>query len=159
GPARHLDDGLGFAALVDGAHLMEVEIREPQLAATPARALAEGKTSEQRFELHGTSVVSTEGERIRSSKRRIGLRPYQPGARRVYQPGPSVTPRTESVIAATRPCPGAPNCVRRPHLENAWGVSAPVTLLFPDLVDSTELLQRVGDERAQRIFRAHHRLL
>jgi class 3 adenylate cyclase len=38
-------------------------------------------------------------------------------------------------------------------------VSAPVTLLFTDLVNSTELLQRVGDERAQRIFQAHHRLL
>src|SRR5262245_63144905 len=39
------------------------------------------------------------------------------------------------------------------------GASTPVTLLFTDLVDSTELLQRVGDERAQRIFQAHHRLL
>src|SRR5262245_64464434 len=38
-------------------------------------------------------------------------------------------------------------------------MSAPVTLLFTDLVNSTELLQRVGDERAQRIFQAHHRLL
>ena len=38
-------------------------------------------------------------------------------------------------------------------------LSAPVTLLFTDLVNSTELLQRVGDERAQRIFQAHHRLL
>src|SRR5262245_12335285 len=38
-------------------------------------------------------------------------------------------------------------------------MSTPVTLLFTDLVDSTELLQRVGDERAQRIFQAHHHLL
>src|SRR5262245_46423893 len=38
-------------------------------------------------------------------------------------------------------------------------MSAPVTLLFTDLVNSTELLQRVGDERGQRIFQAHHRLL
>ena len=38
-------------------------------------------------------------------------------------------------------------------------MSVPVTLLFTDLVNSTELLQRVGDERAQRILRAHHRLL
>jgi class 3 adenylate cyclase/tetratricopeptide (TPR) repeat protein len=37
--------------------------------------------------------------------------------------------------------------------------TGPVTLLFTDLVNSTELLQRVGDERAQRILRAHHRLL
>src|SRR4029453_17999316 len=38
-------------------------------------------------------------------------------------------------------------------------MSTPVTLLFTDLVNSTELLQRVGDERAQCIFQAHHRLL
>jgi class 3 adenylate cyclase len=37
--------------------------------------------------------------------------------------------------------------------------TAPVTLLFTDLVSSTELLQRAGDEQAQRIFQAHHRLL
>src|SRR5262245_3408220 len=43
--------------------------------------------------------------------------------------------------------------------KDAAAVSAPVTLLFTDLVNSTELLQRVGDERAQRIFQAHHRLL
>src|SRR5439155_1482774 len=35
----------------------------------------------------------------------------------------------------------------------------PVTLLFTDLINSTELLRRVGDERAQRIFQAHHKLL
>jgi class 3 adenylate cyclase len=34
-----------------------------------------------------------------------------------------------------------------------------VTLLFTDLVGSTELLARAGDEEAQRIFRAHHDLL
>jgi len=34
-----------------------------------------------------------------------------------------------------------------------------VTILFTDLVNSTELLQRAGDERAQRIFQAHHNLL
>src|SRR5258707_12606443 len=33
------------------------------------------------------------------------------------------------------------------------------TLLFTDLVNSTELLGRAGDERAQQIFRAHHKLL
>ena len=33
------------------------------------------------------------------------------------------------------------------------------TILFTDLVDSTELLQQAGDERALRIFEAHHRLL
>src|ERR1700740_465609 len=34
-----------------------------------------------------------------------------------------------------------------------------VTLMFTDLVNSTELLQRAGDESAQRIFAAHHKLL
>ncbi|MGB2694066.1 MAG: AAA family ATPase [Dehalococcoidia bacterium] len=34
-----------------------------------------------------------------------------------------------------------------------------ITILFTDLVGSTELLQRAGDEQAQRIFKAHHRLL
>jgi adenylate cyclase len=37
--------------------------------------------------------------------------------------------------------------------------SAVVTILFTDLVGSTELLARAGDEEAQRIFRAHHTLL
>jgi len=36
---------------------------------------------------------------------------------------------------------------------------ATVTILFTDIVESTELLRRAGDERAQRIFRAHHKLL
>src|SRR4029450_10756379 len=31
---------------------------------------------------------------------------------------------------------------------------APVTLLFTDLANSTELLHRVGDEQAQRVLRA-----
>src|SRR5437879_4358719 len=39
------------------------------------------------------------------------------------------------------------------------GGGATVTILFTDLVGSTELLQRAGDEQAQRIFKAHHRLL
>jgi class 3 adenylate cyclase/tetratricopeptide (TPR) repeat protein len=37
--------------------------------------------------------------------------------------------------------------------------SGVVTILFTDLVGSTELLARAGDEEAQRIFRAHHDLL
>ena len=37
--------------------------------------------------------------------------------------------------------------------------AATATLLFTDLVNSTELLGRAGDERAQQIFRAHHKLL
>jgi class 3 adenylate cyclase len=35
----------------------------------------------------------------------------------------------------------------------------PVTILFSDLVDSTRMLERVGDERAQRIFARHHERL
>ncbi len=34
-----------------------------------------------------------------------------------------------------------------------------VTLLFTDLVGSTELLSRTGDEKARHIFAAHHQLL
>src|SRR5262245_39075382 len=37
--------------------------------------------------------------------------------------------------------------------------AAPVTLLFTDLVESTALFQRVGDERAQRVLHAHRQLL
>jgi class 3 adenylate cyclase len=33
------------------------------------------------------------------------------------------------------------------------------TILFTDLVDSTTLMQRVGDERAQKLFETHHQLL
>jgi class 3 adenylate cyclase/tetratricopeptide (TPR) repeat protein len=34
-----------------------------------------------------------------------------------------------------------------------------VTILFTDLVNSTELMQRAGDEDAQRIFKAHYQVL
>ncbi|HEV8627468.1 MAG TPA: adenylate/guanylate cyclase domain-containing protein [Acidimicrobiia bacterium] len=34
-----------------------------------------------------------------------------------------------------------------------------MTILFTDLVGSTDLLSRAGDEDAQRILRAHHQLL
>jgi adenylate cyclase len=37
--------------------------------------------------------------------------------------------------------------------------SGTVTLLFTDLVNSTELLSRTGDESAHRIFETHHKLL
>src|SRR5262249_34709933 len=33
------------------------------------------------------------------------------------------------------------------------------TILFTDVVDSTVLMQRLGDERAQRVFEGHHRML
>jgi class 3 adenylate cyclase len=36
---------------------------------------------------------------------------------------------------------------------------ATTTILFTDLVNSTELLQRAGEEGAQRVFQAHHTLL
>jgi tetratricopeptide (TPR) repeat protein len=39
------------------------------------------------------------------------------------------------------------------------GRASTVTLLFTDLVNSTALLQRAGDEQAQRVFQAHHKLL
>src|SRR5262249_2807528 len=35
----------------------------------------------------------------------------------------------------------------------------PVTVLFTDLVSSTAILERVGDEQAQRVLRGHRRLL
>ena len=38
-------------------------------------------------------------------------------------------------------------------------VAGSVTVLFTDLVNSAELLQQADDERAQRILRAHHKLL
>jgi class 3 adenylate cyclase/tetratricopeptide (TPR) repeat protein len=41
----------------------------------------------------------------------------------------------------------------------AEGGSGLVTILFTDLVGSTELLSRAGDEAAQRIFHTHRRLL
>jgi class 3 adenylate cyclase/tetratricopeptide (TPR) repeat protein len=37
--------------------------------------------------------------------------------------------------------------------------AATTTILFSDLVGSTELLQRAGDEDAQRLFKAHYQLL
>ena len=37
--------------------------------------------------------------------------------------------------------------------------SGTVTLLFTDLVSSTQLLERAGDEAGQRMFRAHHKLM
>ena len=36
---------------------------------------------------------------------------------------------------------------------------APVTLLFTDLANSTELLHRVGDEQAHHVLRAHRQVL
>src|SRR5713226_2326783 len=43
--------------------------------------------------------------------------------------------------------------------EQTGPASGLVTILFTDLVGSTELLSRARDEDAQRIFRAHHSLL
>jgi class 3 adenylate cyclase len=39
------------------------------------------------------------------------------------------------------------------------GRSPITTIMFTDLVDSTALMQRVGDERARKLFETHHRLL
>src|SRR5271163_2612970 len=37
--------------------------------------------------------------------------------------------------------------------------SGTVTLLLTDLVNSSQLLERAGDEAGQRLFRAHHKLM
>jgi class 3 adenylate cyclase len=37
--------------------------------------------------------------------------------------------------------------------------AAMTAILFSDLVGSTELMQRAGDDDAQRIFKAHYQLL
>jgi hypothetical protein len=42
---------------------------------------------------------------------------------------------------------------------NSHTVADPVILLFTDPVNSTALWQCAGDEQAQRIFQAHHKLL
>src|SRR5262245_11157162 len=63
--------------------------------------------------------------------------------------------------------PRRPGCsVRRPgsrtgrrRCMTAPMAGAPVTLLFTDLANSTELLHRVGDEQAQRVLRAHRHVL
>src|ERR1700684_4139773 len=39
------------------------------------------------------------------------------------------------------------------------GQSGTETLLFSDLVNSTEILQSVGDEAGERLFEAHHKLI
>ena len=39
------------------------------------------------------------------------------------------------------------------------GQSGTVTLLFTDLVNSTEILTNAGDEAGQRLFQAHHKLI
>src|SRR5262245_1953860 len=60
---------------------------------------------------------------------------------------------------------GPPSPVRPASRRGGWRcmtarmAGAPVTLLFTDLAQSTELLHRVGDEQAQRILRAHRQLL
>src|SRR5580658_3023816 len=45
------------------------------------------------------------------------------------------------------------------HANMIAGQSGTVTLLFSDLVNSTEHLQRAGDETGQRLFQAHHKLI
>ncbi len=44
-----------LAGFVDGADLVDVEVREIEPVVPPARALAEGKAVEQRFEFHSRS--------------------------------------------------------------------------------------------------------
>jgi class 3 adenylate cyclase len=45
----------------------------------------------------------------------------------------------------------------RPELRNA--PADYTTILFTDLVSSTELMERIGDDRAHEVMRAHHRML
>jgi class 3 adenylate cyclase len=45
------------------------------------------------------------------------------------------------------------------YTEMITGQSGTVTLLFSDLVNSTQILQAAGDEAAQRLFHAHHKLI
>src|SRR5439155_25488525 len=60
---------------------------------------------------------------------------------------------------------GARNGVMRPQrcynrrTMTEQRASALTTILFTDLVNSTQLIQRTGDEDAQRIFKAHYQLL
>src|SRR5215472_5147444 len=50
--------------------------------------------------------------------------------------------------------------MRRGSRAVAETARAPITtILFTDLVDSTTLMQRVGDERAQKLFETHHQLV
>src|SRR6266511_5919475 len=52
----------------------------------------------------------------------------------------------------------AQRCYNRRTMTERRG-SALTTILFTDLVNSTQLMQRAGDEDAQRIFKAHYQLL
>jgi len=52
----------------------------------------------------------------------------------------------------------ARRCYNRRAMTEQRG-SALTTILFTDLVNSTQLMQRAGDEDAQRIFKAHYQLL
>jgi class 3 adenylate cyclase/tetratricopeptide (TPR) repeat protein len=64
------------------------------------------------------------------------------------------------LVGATRiPVPEAPGGFTDKTGAMTERPSGLVTILFTDLVGSTELLSRAGDEEAQRVFRAHHDLL
>ncbi len=52
----------------------------------------------------------------------------------------------------------AAECYNRSAMSTE-GSATTTTILFTDLVNSTGLLQRAGDERAQRIVQGHHKLL
>jgi len=57
-----MKDGEPYGGFVDRPHLVDVEIREPQLAVTPARPFAEAQSDEERFELHRCSSQSKRKE-------------------------------------------------------------------------------------------------
>src|SRR5688572_28381343 len=79
-----------------------------------------------------------------------------------------LTGTTNSLLSSTALLPGPPveGCMPLSTHHAEWPTlcamaegSGLVTILFTDLVGSTELLSRAGDEEAQRIFRAHHDLI
>ncbi|HBZ71351.1 MAG TPA: hypothetical protein DEP35_17110, partial [Deltaproteobacteria bacterium] len=85
----------------------------------------------------------------------------RPAAPRLEQPHRDLrSPPLDRRRAGSRPA--APSTPSSDTGSGAMGETtrAPITtILFTDLVDSTALMQRVGDERAQRLFETHHQLL
>jgi class 3 adenylate cyclase len=76
----------------------------------------------------------------------------------------AVADKVSGQIARFAAGPGrARRAALSPHGEDALPSSAAdarmATILFTDMVGSTELLARLGDERARHVFETHHRLL
>src|SRR5205809_1095695 len=98
-------------------------------------------------------TVALDRSRLTVEGMMVGTVAYMPPEERPA----SATAVCEALAALSSPAPARVDQAVR---EGATPLdSLPVTLLFTDLVNSTTLLQRVGDEKAQRIFQAHHRML